>query len=360
MPIEMALWRVESKPVRLQPLGMPTEERLEELIEQDPSILGDPLMIIGRQVRTDFGGRIDLLAIDGEGNLHVLELKKDRTPRDVVAQALDYGLWVKDLSNDDVRRLFGEYGKALGSFDEAFESTFGFAPPEDINATHHLTVIAAEVDAATERIVEYLAVYAVPVNVLFFRYFEDGDRQYLARTLLRDQEQAAAPAAGGASKTKQPWNGIDWYVSFGEYPSRSWDDAVRYGFVSAGGGEWFSRTLRNLPVGARVFVCIPKTGYVGVGTVTGLAAPYDEAVLTVDAAERRFADLPLSGTYLHDNGEPEWVVPVQWIATRPREKALWRAGMFANQNSAARLRNKYTLDQLYAEFGVDAQHDAQA
>jgi hypothetical protein len=358
MPVEMALWRVASKPVRLQPLGMPTEERLEELIEQDPGILGERLLIIGRQVRTDFGGRIDLLAIDGEGNLHVLELKKDKTPRDVVAQALDYGLWVKDLSNDDVRRLFGEYGQNLGSFDEVYESTFGFAPPEDINSTHHLTVIAAEVDAATERIVEYLADYAVPVNVLFFRYFEDGDRQYLARTLLLDHEQAATTSASGAaSKTKEPWNGTDWYVSFGEQPSRSWVDATRYGFVSAGGGDWFSRTLRNLPVGARVFVCIPKAGYVGVGRVTGLASRYDEAVLTVDGTEHRFAELPLSGTYTHENGEPEWVVPVQWIATRPRDKALWRPGMFANQNTAARLRNKYTLDQLYAEFGVDAQSD---
>lgn len=34
---------------------------------------------------------------------------------------------------------------------------------------------------------------------------------------------------------------------------RSWEDAEAYGFVSAGGGDWFSRTLRSLPVGARVF-----------------------------------------------------------------------------------------------------------
>jgi len=34
---------------------------------------------------------------------------------------------------------------------------------------------AAEVDAATERIIEYLAKgYGVPVNVVFFRYFLDG------------------------------------------------------------------------------------------------------------------------------------------------------------------------------------------
>ena len=237
------------------------------------------------------------------------------------------------------------------------ESTFGFAPPEDINSAHHLTVIAAELDAATERIIEYLAQYGVPVNVLFFRYFEDGNRQYLGRTLLLDQEQAVRPVQHG--ETKEPWNSIDWYVSFGEYPGgRSWVDAMGYGFVSAGGGEWYSRTLRNLPVDARVFACIPGAGYVGVGRVTGLAAPYEAAVLSVNGTRHRFAELPLTGTYVHDNGEPEWVVPVHWISIRPREEAFWKPGMFVNQNSAARLRNRYTLDQFYDHFGIDVQDEA--
>jgi hypothetical protein len=75
MPVEMGLWRIDDKPVRLLPGGMPTEARLEELIEADPAILGEPLLIIGRQVPTSFGKVIDLLAIDTDGVLHVLELK---------------------------------------------------------------------------------------------------------------------------------------------------------------------------------------------------------------------------------------------------------------------------------------------
>ncbi len=55
MPVEMGLWRVDDKPVRLIPGGMPTEARLEELIEAEPMILGEPLLIIGRQVPTSFG-----------------------------------------------------------------------------------------------------------------------------------------------------------------------------------------------------------------------------------------------------------------------------------------------------------------
>ena len=47
-------------------------------------------MLIGRQVRTSFGGIIDLLAIAPDGSLVLIELKRDKTPREIVAQALDY------------------------------------------------------------------------------------------------------------------------------------------------------------------------------------------------------------------------------------------------------------------------------
>ncbi|WP_260869532.1 (deoxy)nucleoside triphosphate pyrophosphohydrolase [Paenibacillus sp. Y412MC10] len=45
------------------------------------------------------------------------------------------------------------------------------------------------------------------------------------------------------------------------------------GFISAGQGKWYSNTLNLLKPGARVFVCIPKVGYVGVGIVTDEVVP---------------------------------------------------------------------------------------
>ena len=76
MPTEIALWRVDEPPVRVHPSPMQLEKKLEDIIESDPAMLGEALMILGRQVKTDSGKVIDLLGIDAEGGLHVLELKR--------------------------------------------------------------------------------------------------------------------------------------------------------------------------------------------------------------------------------------------------------------------------------------------
>jgi hypothetical protein len=141
--------------------------------------------------------------VDADGILHVLELKKDKTPREVVAQVLDYGSWVRSLAHEDVLRLFAGYGKG-GVFEAAFQQRFDTPPPEELNTGHRLTIIASAVDVATERIVEYLAEgYAVPVNVVFFRYFEDEGHRYLARTWLIDQDRAPEPTGRGGCRWRR-------------------------------------------------------------------------------------------------------------------------------------------------------------
>ncbi|MFT3714450.1 MAG: endonuclease NucS [Gordonia sp. (in: high G+C Gram-positive bacteria)] len=368
MGLEMGLWRADgSKLTRLSPSGVGLESQLEDYIESDPTLLGNDLLIFGRQVPTAHGGFIDLLAVDSDGTVHVLELKRDKTPRDVVAQVLDYGSWVAELSRADVIGIYEQYraryaNESPQAFDEAFGSKFGGdAPPDELNASQTLTIIAASVDAATERIVRFLNEgYAVPVNVVFFRHYEDGGNSYLARTWLVESEpSAAASAVSKARKSREQWNGQDWYVSFGEEPGgRSWDDAVKYGFVSAGGTDWFSRTLKNLPLDARVLVHIPKAGFVGVGTVLGPAKPFVEAEVDIEGAPVRLADQTLAGSYRHPGDEEstenaEYVVPVKWLATRPRDEAVWKQGMFANQNSACKLRSQFTIEQVTAALGVD-------
>jgi RecB family endonuclease NucS len=98
MPIEFGLWRIDDGQKRLSSTKLADESRLEDLLEEDPNLLGRNVLMIGRQIQTSSGNFIDLLGIDVDGDLHVIELKRDRTPRDVLAQALDYASWVRELT----------------------------------------------------------------------------------------------------------------------------------------------------------------------------------------------------------------------------------------------------------------------
>src|SRR6202008_4555488 len=109
------------------------------------------------------------------------------------------------VAHEDVLKLFADYGKG-GGFEAAFQQRFEAPPPGELNTGHRLTIISSAVDVDTERSVEYLVdEYKVPVNVVFFRYFEDQGHRYLARTWLIDQDRAPEPT-GSTSKSKEPWN----------------------------------------------------------------------------------------------------------------------------------------------------------
>ena len=360
----MGLWRIDgAEPRRLATSVLPSEETLEDYLERDPSLLGERLLVIGRQVRTPHGKYIDLMAIDGDGNLHILELKRDKTPRDVVAQTLDYGSWVTTLTRDSIIEHANSHLDL--PFEAAFEEAFNGPPPDELNAELNLTIVATDLDASSERIVIYLRDFGVPVNVVFFSYLEDEGRRYLGRSwLVANEETGSVGAPIGKKGKRAEWNGRDWYVSFGDGLGRSWEDGRAYNFISAGGDPWYSRTLRALPVGSRVNVHIPQAGYVAVGITTAEASRFDAARVQVDGQLAQLADLQLHGPYRHGaESEPvtddnaEYVVPVRWLVSKPKSEAYWEKGMFANQNSACKLRQEFTLDRLARHFELPEEDD---
>lgn len=54
-----------------------------------------------------------------------------------------------------------------------------------------------------------------------------------------------------------------------------------------------------------------------------------------------------------DPKDQEYLVGVKWIDDRPREDAYWETGMYANQNTVTKFRNRFTLERLYDEFDVE-------
>ena len=57
----------------------------------------------------------DLLAIAPDGSLVLIELKRDKTPREIVAQSLDYASWVEGLAAEKIAQIYERFSNS-GSF----------------------------------------------------------------------------------------------------------------------------------------------------------------------------------------------------------------------------------------------------
>ena len=209
MPTEIKLWRIEDdtpKPVDQDKLDL--ESRLENWIREDIGLVNDDLLVIGQQVPTEHTGDIDLLAIDPDANLVILELKRDRTPRDIVAQILDYASYVQNLGLSDIEEIASNSdflnGKGLG---QAFRDKFGEELPEFVNQVHRMYIVASALDSATERIVEYLSeTHGVDINVATFVYFNVRGQEMVGRSMLLEEEavQNRAATRVGARRMLSP------------------------------------------------------------------------------------------------------------------------------------------------------------
>ena len=356
MSVKTHLWKVGEKPQVLAESRLATEKLLEEMIAQEPRMLSDEWLLIGRQERTYNNQPLDLLAIAPDGSLVLIELKRDKTPREVVAQALDYASWVEKLEPKKIVEIYRRFSSGR-DLSKDFEHKFGRSLDEDeLNQSHQIIIVSAELDASTERIVAYLNDRAVPINVLFFQVFAHGEEKIISRTWLIDPVETQSAASKNKTSDTEPWNG-EFYSSYGEGNSRSWDEAMKYGFICGGGGPWYSRTLQLLAPGDRVWVKVPGSGFVGVGLVTGEAQPAPEFVLSTEQGERPALDVLSGGSYhrefVDDKEKCEYFVPVRWLATKGVSEAIQEVGMFGNQNTVCKptaSKWRSTVERLKPHF----------
>lgn len=99
------------KSITFSEAGFKERQHLQEWIAKNPSCLGEELLIIQKEFSgfDDTRERLDLLALDKQGNLVIIENKLDDTGRDVVWQALKYVSYCSSLTTQDIEQMFSAY-----------------------------------------------------------------------------------------------------------------------------------------------------------------------------------------------------------------------------------------------------------
>ena len=97
--------------VTFKSLGLKERKDLQEWIAKKPDILGEELLIIQKEF-DGFDGtseRLDLLALDKQGNLVIIENKLDSSGKDVVWQAIKYASYCSSLTVQNIKDIFRDY-----------------------------------------------------------------------------------------------------------------------------------------------------------------------------------------------------------------------------------------------------------
>ncbi len=134
-PESQASERIEEVDFAL--LGLRERKDIQEWIAANPGILGEDLLIIDKEFsgfdRTD--ERLDLLAVDLDGKLVIIELKRDNTGTDAHWQAIKYASYFRRATPDQIVGMLAEYKKV--SQDEATNLLLQHLGTDDLNALNN-------------------------------------------------------------------------------------------------------------------------------------------------------------------------------------------------------------------------------
>ena len=123
--------------VEFAQMGLKERRDIQEWIAANPGILAKDLLIVGKEFsgfdRTD--ERLDLLAVDSNGKLVVIELKRDDTGPDAHWQAIKYASYLRRATADQIVNMLADYKKV--SQETAKEELVQHLGGDDLNALNN-------------------------------------------------------------------------------------------------------------------------------------------------------------------------------------------------------------------------------
>jgi len=175
------------------------EKDLENWLENSPNVLLDEdegsIIWIGRQVSATVGETgcyPDLIGIDAEGDLVMVELKKGKTPREVIAQILEYAAWGSSLSEDELtlvaqnyyRKEDCQFSKSLIDLHrEAFLPDSDEDLKVEFNRNQKLFIVAEEISPVIAEVALHLREkYKIDISCLRYEVLKSKQGEYFIST----------------------------------------------------------------------------------------------------------------------------------------------------------------------------------
>jgi hypothetical protein len=190
---------VEAPKVKLE-----FEKYLEGWLERSPwAIAQEPFLWIGRQTSASVEeGTVfpDLLGIDQEGNLVLVELKKGKAPREVIAQLLEYAAWAADLPEERIEGIAVSYWvrrnfQRENDFAQVFRETFETDQPPSLNHRLRLFIVAEEIPAEVARVSRFLRMsHGLDINCVAISVYQtEGGEIRIGTESVVGQEDVIPP-----------------------------------------------------------------------------------------------------------------------------------------------------------------------
>ncbi len=196
MATEIKVWQIingklEPIEVSMTEAGRKEVQDLEKWIKSKPDILGEDILIIGEQTPTK-SGPLDFLGIDKSGNILIIELKRDKIPREALAQAIDYA---SDIATWDLDKLSEACYTYLEQPLEDYittEDKFEDINIEDlsINQSQRILLVGTFIEESLQRMIEWLSEnYGVSINAIILKYIKTRKgEELIAKTSIIPEE----------------------------------------------------------------------------------------------------------------------------------------------------------------------------
>ena len=183
-----------------------SELALEETLVKNPEMLRPGLKLVGRQTPIA-GGYLDLLGVDGNGQLAVFELKRGTLTRDAVTQVIDYGSSLDAMGDSGLaEHIAGQSGnlgiEAIEDFEDWYTQNF---PDQELASLRpvRMTLVGLGTDGDATRMVEFLAKQGVYISLLTFYGYNYEGKTLLAKQAPVQAEPVAPDGDSGRGNRRE-------------------------------------------------------------------------------------------------------------------------------------------------------------